>query len=201
MRDDGIELVGAHLGATFPLQPVPPCALLVELVGDDPERDAAALLEAIALPDERTAVATDAAGCAGLWRWRELQNEAAAARGLVHKADVTVPFDRLTAFTGRVDGAIAPVAPGALTIVYGHLADGNLHVNVVGPAADDDRAVDAVFELVLELGGSVSAEHGIGIAKRGWLVQQRGEAAVAAMRAVKGALDPDGVMNPGVLLP
>jgi FAD/FMN-containing dehydrogenase len=85
--------------------------------------------------------------------------------------------------------------------VYGHLADGNLHVNTIGPAADDDRAMQAVFELVLQLGGSVSAEHGIGVAKRAWLVRQRGEEAVAAMAALKRALDPDGVLNPGVLLP
>ena len=74
-------------------------------------------------------------------------------------------------------------------------------MNIVGPAADDDRPVDAVLDLVLELGGSVSAEHGIGMAKRAWLVRQRGEAAVAAMRAIKAALDPDGILNPRVLLP
>ena len=93
------------------------------------------------------------------------------------------------------------VAPGSTTLVYGHLADGNLHVNIVGPPPDDDRPVDAVLDLVLELGGSVSAEHGIGTAKREWLVRQRGEAAVAAMRAIKAALDPDGILNPRVLLP
>ncbi|MDP1805398.1 MAG: FAD-linked oxidase C-terminal domain-containing protein, partial [Acidimicrobiales bacterium] len=72
---------------------------------------------------------------------------------------------------------------------------------VVGPSADDDRAVDAVLALVVQHGGSVSAEHGIGTAKRGWLIAQRGEEAVAAMRSLKAALDPDGILNPGVLLP
>jgi FAD/FMN-containing dehydrogenase len=200
MRRDGIDLVASHLGATFPLQPVPACALLVELVGDEPEGDAAALVRTTGIADEATAVATEPAAGAGLWRWREGHPEAAAARGLVHKADVTVPFDRLAQFSERVDDEVARLHPGALTIVYGHLADGNLHVNVVGPAADDDGPIDAVLGLVLELGGSVSAEHGIGVAKRSWLVRQRGEAAVQAMTAVKRALDPDGILNPGVLL-
>jgi FAD/FMN-containing dehydrogenase len=201
MRRDGIELVADHLGVAFPLQPVPVCTLLVELIGDDGEADAGVLVAATGVSDASTAVATDEVGAAGLWRWREGHPEAAAARGLVHKADVTLPFDELSTFNTRIDDAIERVAPGALTIVYGHLADGNLHVNVVGPAADDEQPVDAVLDLVLQLGGSVSAEHGIGVAKRRWVVRQRGETAVAAMQAVKSALDPDGILNPGVLLP
>ena len=197
----GVEVVGEHLGAPFPVAPVPPCALLVEMAGDDPLADLAAALGLLDLPEAATAVADDEAGAGGLWRWRELHSEAMARRGLVHKADVTVPIPAMATFTSEVGPAVDAAARGALTVVYGHLADGNLHVNVVGPPADDDRAVDAVLELVLRLGGSVSAEHGIGIAKRDWVVRQRGEAAVAAMRAIKHALDPDGVMNPGVLLP
>jgi FAD/FMN-containing dehydrogenase len=137
---------------------------------------------------------------AGLWRWREAHPDAAAGLGLVHKADVTLPTSALGAFAGEVDAALAAVVPGATVLVYGHLADGNVHVNVVGAAADDERPIDAVLDLVLRLGGSISAEHGIGRAKRAWLVRQRGEPAVVAMRAIKGALDPDGILNPGVLI-
>jgi FAD/FMN-containing dehydrogenase len=79
------------------------------------------------------------------------------------------------------------------------VADGNVHVNVLGPDPDDDAVDSAVLELVLELGGSVSAEHGIGVAKVEWLVRDRGADAVAAMRAIKDAWDPTGIMNPGVL--
>jgi FAD/FMN-containing dehydrogenase len=201
MRADGLALVARHLQVAFPIQPVPPCVLLIELAGTDPAVDAAALLEAAGIAADDTAVATDRAGVDGLWRWREAHPEAAAALGLVHKADVTLPFDQLAAFDREVDAAVGAVAPRARTLVYGHLADGNLHVNVVGPAVDDDRPVDAVLELVLRHGGSVSAEHGIGVAKRAWLERQRGAPAVAAMRAIKDALDPDGVLNPGVLLP
>lgn len=202
MRADGVDLVARHLDAGFPLRPVPPCVLLVELVGPDPGAEAAALLHAAGIADDdETVVGNDPVGIEGLWRWREAHPAAAAALGLVHKADVTLPFDRLAAFDAEVDATVDAVVPGARTLVYGHLADGNLHVNIVGPAADDDRPVDAVLDLVVRHGGSVSAEHGIGIAKRGWLERQRGATAVAAMRAIKDALDPDGILNPGVLLP
>jgi FAD/FMN-containing dehydrogenase len=147
-----------------------------------------------------TAVADDPAGVERIWRWREAHSEAAAALGLVHKADVSLPTEALATFVDRVSPVVEAAAAGSTTLVYGHLADGNLHVNVVGPPPEDDAAVDAVLRLVLDLGGSVSAEHGIGVAKRAWLVRQRGEVAVRAMRSVKAALDPDGILNPGVLL-
>ena len=95
--------------------------------------------------------------------------------------------------------AIRAVAPDARTFLYGHVGDGNLHVNVLGPPPEDEAIDDAVLELAIEHGGTVSAEHGIGIAKVGWLAADRGASDVAAMRAIKRALDPDGRMNPGVL--
>jgi FAD/FMN-containing dehydrogenase len=91
--------------------------------------------------------------------------------------------------------------PGATTLLYGHVGDGNIHVNVVGPDPDDHAVDDSVLGLVVDLGGSISAEHGIGVAKRAWLARNRSAAEVAAMRAIKRALDPEGIMNPGVLLP
>jgi FAD/FMN-containing dehydrogenase len=203
MFADGLEVVGAHLGEVPPLAGEPACALLVEVAGAE-----AGLLGRLATAIDElgsavvaTAAADDAAGCARLWRWRERHTEAAAGLGLVHKADVTLPLGRIEIFSDAVRPAVERVAPGARTLLFGHLADGNLHVNVIGPPADDERPLDAVFELVLRSGGSISAEHGIGRAKRRWLLAQRGGAAVAAMRAVKGALDPDGILNPGVLLP
>src|SRR3546814_16365403 len=104
---------------------------------------------------ESSAVAEDDAGAERLWRFREAHPEAAAALGLVHKADVTVPLSAMSAFVDEVGPAVASVAPGATTLVYGHLGAGNLHVNVVGPTADDPGAVDAVLGLVLAHGGSV----------------------------------------------
>lgn len=199
--DSGLEVVGEHLGVAPPVTGA--CALLVEVAGEP-----AALADELGSALDRlgpavlsSAAADDPGGIERLWRWREAHSEAAASLGLVHKADVTLPIAELATFVERVVPIVEAVAPASTTLVYGHLADGNLHVNVVGPRADDDRAVDAVLDAVLELGGSVSAEHGIGTAKRGWLLRQRGAAAVDAMQAIKAALDPDGILNPGVLLP
>jgi FAD/FMN-containing dehydrogenase len=86
-------------------------------------------------------------------------------------------------------------------LLFGHVGDGNVHVNVVGPSADDEAVDDLVLGLVVERGGSISAEHGIGTLKRRWLARDRSPAEVEAMRAVKRALDPDGILNPGALFP
>jgi FAD/FMN-containing dehydrogenase len=83
--------------------------------------------------------------------------------------------------------------------LFGHAAEGNLHVNVVGPPPEDEAVDDAVLGLVVERGGSISAEHGIGTAKRRWLARNRTPEEVAAMRAVKAALDPAGTLNPNAL--
>ena len=144
-------------------------------------------------------VATDPAGRHRLWQLRERHTEVINAEGVPHKLDVSVPSARYAELVERAPQVVAAVDPGARTIVYGHVGDGNLHVNVLGPEPEDQRTDDAVLELVLELGGSVSAEHGIGVAKVGWLVRDRGEETVAAMRAIKSAWDPAGILNPGVL--
>jgi FAD/FMN-containing dehydrogenase len=85
--------------------------------------------------------------------------------------------------------------------VWGHLGDGNLHVNVVGPAPSDTTVDDAVLRLVAARRGSISAEHGIGVAKRPWLGLTRSPSDLAAMAAIKQAFDPNNILNPGVILP
>ena len=91
--------------------------------------------------------------------------------------------------------------PSAQVWLFGHAGDGNLHVNVTGPAPDDERVDETVLTLVADLGGSISAEHGIGTAKKRWLHLNRSPDEIAAMRAIKHALDPQGILNPNVLLP
>ena len=86
------------------------------------------------------------------------------------------------------------------TFVYGHVGDGNLHINVLGLPADDEGLEQHVLTLVAAHHGSVAAEHGVGVAKTAWLHLSRSEAELAAMRSIKRAIDPAGVMNPGVLL-
>jgi FAD/FMN-containing dehydrogenase len=197
--DDGLELVVRHASVAPPFAERRPAYLLVEAGSDegDPTHELAAALEAIGAGD--AAIATDPAGRHRLWQLRERHTEAMNAEGVPHKLDVSVPLGRYAELVRRAPDAVRAVDPGARTIVYGHVADGNLHVNVLGPGPHDERVDDAVFELVLELGGSVSAEHGIGVAKVDWLVRDRGTEAVAAMRAIKRALDPSGILNPGVL--
>jgi FAD/FMN-containing dehydrogenase len=196
--DAGLELVMRHASVSPPMDRRP-MYLLVEAGSDaaDPTDDLAAVLDASGAD---AVVASDPAGRHRLWQLRERHTEAMNAECVPHKLDVSVPSARYSELVERAPEAVAAVDPAARTIVYGHVGDGNLHVNVLGPVPDDERADDAVLELVLELGGSVSAEHGIGVAKVAWLERDRGAETVAAMRAIKAAWDPAGTLNPGVLL-
>jgi FAD/FMN-containing dehydrogenase len=115
------------------------------------------------------------------------------------KLDVSVPAGRLAELVGRLPEAVAATGPAAQLIVFGHLAEANLHVNVL--QADAEAATGAVLALVASLGGSVSSEHGIGRAKASWLGLSRSQAEIDVMRAVKAAFDPLGLLNPGVLFP
>lgn len=138
-------------------------------------------------------LAVDAADRARLWRYREEISPAVSRAGVPVKLDVSVPGERLA-------GIWAALADDPGTVLFGHLAEANLHVNVLG-AADEEATTDRVLRLVAAAGGSISAEHGIGRAKTRWLHLTRSPAELAAMRAVKAALDPAGILNPGVLLP
>jgi FAD/FMN-containing dehydrogenase len=197
---DEADLVAAHLGEPPSLRPAPPATLLVEVGGAGDQ--VAVLGDAVAGLDGvlDAAVAEDGPRRAALWRHRESLTEAIAAVGPHHKLDVSLPAPALAPFAEEVRSRVGRTAPGARTWIFGHLGDGNLHVNVTGVAPDDEDVDDAVLGLVLELGGSISAEHGVGTAKRRWVARQRGPEAVAAMASIKAALDPDGILNPGVLL-
>ncbi len=200
MTADGLDLVAEHAGATSPFADRHPVCLLVELVGRaDPTEDLAGVVGDLAVVRD-AAVATDPNGRAGLWRLREAHTEAIAAVGPPpHKLDVSVPLPALPTLAERAPQVVAEVDASARTVLFGHVGDGNLHVNVIGPDSGDDRVDVAVLELVAELGGSISAEHGIGVQKVAHVGLGRGEADRTAMRRIKDALDPDGRFNPGVL--
>jgi FAD/FMN-containing dehydrogenase len=202
MEGDSMRAVASHLGAAPPVAPDAGAFLVVEAAGRvDPT---AALAGSIGRHLGRrapAAVAVERVDRERLWRWREAHPEAAAALGVVLKFDVTLPAAAIAEFCAQVSQRVASGWPGATTLLYGHVGDGNIHVNVVGPDPDDDAVDDAVLDLAVSLGGSISAEHGIGVAKKAWLARDRSAAEVAAMRAIKHALDPDGILNPGVLLP
>jgi len=192
MFDDGLALVCEHLGLARPLGAAP-AYVLVEWDG---------ALDALAGADVIDAVvAEDPGRREALWRYREAHTEAVNALGVPHKLDVTLPLAALASFVPDVHATVARVAPGSTVVLFGHVADGNVHVNVVGPAPDDDAVDDAVLQLVAERGGSISAEHGIGTAKKRWLHLARSPAELAAYRAIKRALDPAGILNPNTLLP
>jgi FAD/FMN-containing dehydrogenase len=197
----GLARVRAHRRLPAPFERDWPVLLIAECAAErDPTDELAEAVEAAGVELD-VAVADDTAGRERLWAYRELQNEAVAAGGVPHKLDVSVPISDVPRFADAVRERIAAADPAAETILYGHLGDGNVHVNVLGPAPDDERVDEAVLELVAEHGGSISAEHGVGIAKRDHLHLSRGADEIAAMRRLKAALDPAGILNPGCVLP
>jgi len=197
----GAELVAEQTGAAAVLQPVPPVQVVVEAVGPpDPSAALAAALDG-ALGVVDVAVADHPGRAAGLWHVREAHTESVARLGPVHKYDVTLPGPAFARFVDEVPAVVRAVDGSATVWLFGHVGDGNVHVNVTGGSPELAAAVgDAILGRVVADGGSVSAEHGIGTAKRDWLVRDRGVGDVAAMRAIKRALDPDGILNPNVLM-
>lgn len=192
---DGVALVQRLSGLPPPLRPAAPAVLLAEAEGGllDALAADAAVLDA--------AVAADATDAARLWAYRERMTESVAVLGRdlgpPHKLDVCLPQEQLAPFLRALPDATA----GWTTHVWGHVGDGNLHVNVLGPPPQDDTVDGAVLRLAADLGGSIGAEHGVGRLKRRWLPLSRSPQELAAMRAIKQALDPTGLLNPGVLLP
>lgn len=215
MEREGVELVRRHLALGPPLVDDHPFYLLVEAAGTADQ--ATALAEALAslgAPPAAAAVAHEAPPAfdavigessgerARLWRYRDAHTEALAASGIPLKLDVALPLAALASFVAEGRVLVASSRPHVRTVAFGHLAEGNLHVNLLG-LADHEVAetTAAVLGLVAAHGGSISAEHGLGVAKARWLRLGRDAPDLAAMRAVKEALDPTGTLNPGVLFP
>jgi FAD/FMN-containing dehydrogenase len=197
----GLELVFSVTGLRSPFSGPHPVYLLVEAADrSDPTEALAEATDSVENVIE-VVVATDPSRRAELWRYREGHTEAINTLGPPHKLDVTLPFGSLAEFIDRVPETVQVIAPAARTWMYGHAGDGNVHVNVSGLAPDDDRVDEAVLRMVGDFGGSISAEHGIGTAKRRWLSISRSPSEIAAFRAIKRALDPDGILNPNVLFP
>jgi FAD/FMN-containing dehydrogenase len=203
---DGVDLVCRSFDWPAPFARPWPAYLLFEAADDDDPADelAAALAGISGLGD--VAVATMADGSArrdALWRYREHHTLAVRGLGPTVKLDVTVPLHAIGTFMTDLPEAVRAVDLAAHTWLFGHVADGNLHVNITGHRADDAARVHAlegaVLERVVALGGCISAEHGIGVLKAPWLHLDRSPDEIATMRAIKHALDPDDVLNPGVL--
>jgi FAD/FMN-containing dehydrogenase len=198
--DTGLQLVLDHLRLPAPVPTRSPVYMLLECAGtSDPTDELAAALTQAGVQD--ALVATDSAERTRLWRFREAHAEAISAVGIPHKLDVGVPLARLAEFARRVPEEVERVSPGARPVIFGHLGDGNVHVNVLGPEPDDHAVDEAVLRLAAACGGTISAEHGVGVAKARWLGLARSPGELRAMVAIKHALDPDGLLNPGAVLP
>jgi FAD/FMN-containing dehydrogenase len=218
MNRFSLELVARHfrqLAQPFAGAGAPAWTALLELSdfeGEAPAREALEALLADAL-DAGTigdaVIADSLAQSRALWRLREAIPLAQAEEGLNIKHDIALPVSAIAGFVAATDAALQAAFPGVRLVDFGHLGDGNLHYNVQAPAGVDaamflrehERAVNAlVHDAVCARGGSISAEHGVGQLKRDELGLRKPAVALQMMRAIKAALDPRGVMNPGRVL-
>lgn len=214
VSDVALGLVRQHIPGPHPALSASPWHLLIELSagGDEGElREAlgALLAEALASGTISDAVLAQSGEQARrLWAMRENIGEAQRIDGLSIKHDVSVPISRLPEFVERADQALTEAFPGLRIVAFGHIGDGNLHYNQSQAAAGLNAAFLAaqptvnriVHDLVDELGGSISAEHGIGQLKRDELLRHKSPVEIEMMRAIKRVLDPQGLMNPGKVL-
>jgi FAD/FMN-containing dehydrogenase len=190
----GLDILHEKAGLPYPLATNPPAYLLLEASGRGALEDMADLIG-----DRPAAVAGSGPDRARLWAYRERHPEAAGFIGVPIKLDVSVPAGNWLTLAESVERAVAEVDPAATVVIYGHVADGNVQVNLVPGAADDGRHEDAVLTLVASLGGSISAEHGIGALKARWLPLARTESELALFARIRQAFDPRGILNPHVL--
>ncbi len=197
----GLALTARHLGVGVPLGGSGGAYVLIEVAGEaDPLDGLLATLETSEQVLDAT-VASSAADRARLWALREGHTEAISSAGVPLKLDVSVPMDRLAGLVERLPDVVAAIEPMAQLVIFGHLAEANLHVNVLGAGANAEAVTGAVLTLVASLGGSISSEHGVGRAKAPWLRLSRSPAEIDVMRSIKAAFDPLGLLNPGVLIP
>ena len=153
-------------------------------------------------------IAENEAQAAAFWHMRHAMSEAMRPEGAQAKYDVSAPVASVPAFLRDADAAVEAICPGARIIAFGHMGDGNIHYDVLqapgASAADFARAQaaleEAVYDVIDRHQGSISAEHGVGLARRDDIARRKQPAEIAMMRAVKAALDPAGIMNPGKML-
>ncbi|MES1172152.1 MAG: FAD-binding oxidoreductase [Bacteroidota bacterium] len=217
--DRCMDRVGRHRGLRIPLQTVASHYVLLETEAgvDDGggaatggadamtplERWTAAMIEQDLIVDGT--LAQNAAQAAELWALREGISESLSATGFPHKNDIALPVAALEAFCTELDALFEGKYPGWEICLFGHIGDGNLHVNVMKPDGLDRAAFQArtqsadhdLYTLVRRHHGSISAEHGIGLLKKAYLGYTRTPQEIALLRAVKNALDPAGILNPG----
>ncbi|MEM9496097.1 MAG: FAD-binding oxidoreductase [Pseudomonadota bacterium] len=154
------------------------------------------------------AIAENEKQAGDFWRMRHSISEAINHVGLGARHDVSVATSAIPAFLERADAAVRELAPGARIVAFGHVGDGNVHYDIAPAEGAAKNALDnlrddierAVYDVIAEFSGSISAEHGVGQHKRSAIAAQKSDTEMTAMRAIKSALDPLGIMNPGKVL-
>jgi FAD/FMN-containing dehydrogenase len=191
-------LTAEHLGVAAPVRG--DWLLLVELASDHDQTERLAdALERVRTCGE-PAVGVDVAAQQRLWRLRESIAEVLGVYGPPVKFDVSLPLPAVAAFARDADALLHRHAPDAVGVLFGHIAEGNLHLNVLRCDEKQERDLyAAMMDLIAECGGNVSSEHGVGSRKRGYVGMSREAADIAAMRTVKAAFDPTGYLNAAVL--
>ena len=207
-----LEVVLSHVAGTRdPFPTTYPWYVLMEVSGLKTDGTAQTMLERILGQAAQRELILDAviAGsltqARDLWRLRESVSEAQKSVGGVIKHDISVPVARIPEFIRRADTLVTGICPGARPLALGHFGDGNIHYNVAQPPgmakheflAQWDTMMEAVHTLAAGMDGSISAEHGIGVMKRGELARFKSEVELDMMRRIKAALDPKGILNPG----
>jgi FAD/FMN-containing dehydrogenase len=209
----GIEFAVRNIaGARDPLEHAHPWYVLAEFASGEPGSAEAAMerwleagVEAGLIAD--AVIAQTEGQARALWAIRENQSPAQKPEGATWKHDVSVPVSRVPEFLARATAAMQAFAPGCRIAAFGHVGDGNIHYDVLRPDGGDDAAHAArrnegsriVHDLVAELGGSISAEHGLGAMKTEEARRYKPPVEVAALEAIRAALDPKRIMNPRVL--
>jgi len=189
----GMELVLGLADLPYPLASRHDLVVLLE-IADGGDGSGLPLDE-----DSDAVVALDASSRARLWSYRERQSEAYSTLGVIHKLDISVPLDSLAECAVELRSLISSFPEVTTYGVFGHLADGNIHLEIAGPAWDDLEIDHAMLACAARYGGSISAEHGVGRVKARELGLCRSSVEIAAMKAIKDAWDPQGLMHPGVL--
>ncbi len=207
-----LDFLAKHMPETRdPLDAPHPWYVLMEVSGARPDGSAEGILEALLEQAFEAGIVTDGAVAASLaqaqafWDLRERLSEVQKYEGGSVKCDVSVPVSKLPEFVQRANAAVERIMPGARPFAFGHFGDGNVHYNVSQPEGMDkdaylarwDDIAGAAYGLAVELGGSISAEHGIGRMKRDMLPRVKDDTEMWMMRTLKQALDPNGILNPG----
>jgi FAD/FMN-containing dehydrogenase len=216
MSGTGVDLAVKHIeGVTLPVAEPAGHYVLVDLASPRADAGLRGMAEEVFAEALEAGEATDGviaesdAQARKLWRIREEHPEAQKREGASVKNDVSVPVSKVPEMIRRCSAALRELIPGSRPVPFGHIGDGNIHMNLEQPEGMDPAAflarshdiMDCVNAIVREMDGSFSAEHGIGRLKTDMMEAWRGGAELSAMQAIKAALDPKGIMNPGKVLP